>query len=151
MVEAVVAVPFFIIIFASMTFVVELYAQKQRTLRQAKEYAWVHAMGNCTGSTPNTTNETETDPMGELSSTDPNVDPNAADPYESSTAGTSKLTQDWGTAKATVTGHVAASYLIGGFENDLNTTTRVQCNEEPIEGDLWGVFKFAWNMLKGQW
>ena len=46
-VEGVVVVTFFVLMFAMMVFVSSYYAEKQRTLRVAKEYAWTYAMANC--------------------------------------------------------------------------------------------------------
>lgn len=150
LVEAVVIVPFFIIIFASMIFVGQLYGEKQRTIREAKQNAWVYAMGNCQGSMSDVSSETDGDPMGQLQSSDPNVDPGQTQQFSGSDPGMAKLQQDMGTAVATSTGKVTASKGIGGFTNSLSTTTRVQCNEPPIDGNLFGVFKFAWNLFK-QW
>jgi Flp pilus assembly protein TadG len=148
LVEAVVIIPFFIIIFASMIFVGQLYGEKQRTLREAKQNAWVYAMGNCQGSTSDVSSESDGDPMNQLQNNDPNVDPNQTQQFSGSDPGMAKLQQDMGTAVATSTGTVTASKGIGGFSNKLSTTTRVQCNEAPIDGNLFGVFKFAWNLFK---
>jgi hypothetical protein len=150
MVEAVVVIPFFIIIFASMIFVAKLYGEKQRTLRVSKEYAWVYAMSNCEGGSANTTLEQGGSPMSQLESNDPNVNPQPLQQFNGSDPGMEKFNKDWGTASATVTGSATASKAIGGFTNDLSTTTRVQCNETPRDGNLRGVFGFAWDLFK-QW
>lgn len=150
LVEAVVIIPFFIIIFASMIFVGQLYGEKQRTIREAKQNAWVYAMGNCQGSMDDVSSETDGSPMSQVQNADPNVNPDPTQQFSGSDPGMAKLQQDMGTAVATSTGSVTASKGIGGFTNNLSTTTRVQCNEPPIDGNLFGVFKFAWNLFK-QW
>ena len=150
LVEAVVVIPFFIIIFASMIFIGQLYGEKQRTMREAKQNVWVYAMSNCEGSMSNVSSESDGDPASQMNSQDPNVNTNPTQQFSGSSAGMAKLDQDMGTASSTVTGAVTASKGIGGFTNKLSTTTRMQCNEAPIDGDLFGVFKFAWNLFK-QW
>ncbi len=145
MVEAVVVIPFFIIIFASMIFVAHLYGEKQRTLRMSKEQAWTYAMSNCSGGS-----DASGSPIGQLSAEDSNVDGRPLEQFENSDRGMEKLTKSWGTASSTITGSATASKAIGGFTDELSTTTKVQCNEEPLEGNLRGVFEFAWNLFS-QW
>lgn len=139
MVEAVVAIPFFIIVFASMLYTAKLYGEKQRTLREAKQQAWSYALANCEGSPGSSTSrQQDTDGVG----TD-----EAVDKYAPHTDG-AELLSDWGTASATVKGTTVASGAIGGFEAKLSTTTRVQCNEKPRDGNVLGVLKFAWGLRK---
>jgi hypothetical protein len=139
MVEALAAIPFFIIIFASMLYVSRLYAEKQRTLRQAKEYAWTYAMRSCTGSSSNVVQESNGNPGDEF-------DLGEGNNYKG-VGGDKSLSKDFGTSVSTVQGQVTASKLIGGKTNKLSTTTRVQCNEEAINGNIIGVLKFAWKTL----
>lgn len=150
MVEAVVVIPFFIIIFASMIFVAKLYGEKQRTLRVSKEYAWTYAMANCESGGANTTLESGGSPMGQLGSQDPNVVSDPLHQFNGSDPGMDKFDKNWGTASSTVTGSVTASKAIGGFTNNLSTTTKVQCNEKRQEGNVRGLFHFAWDLFK-QW
>lgn len=139
MVEALAAIPFFIIIFASMLYVARLYGEKQRTLRQAKEYAWTYAMHNCSGSSSQVTQQSNGNPGNEFNMGEANN-------YKG-VGGDKSLSKDFGTSVSTVQGKVTASKLIGGKTNKLATTTRVQCNEEPVDGNLVGVLKFAWKTL----
>jgi len=139
MVEALVVIPFFIVIFVSMLYVGRLYAEKQRTLRQAKEYAWAYAMSNCSGSTANVTQENNGNPGNE-------IDMGEAENYKG-VGGDKSLSKDFGTSTSTVKGKVTASKLIGGKTSNLSTTTKVQCNEEAIDGNIIGVLKFAWHTL----
>ena len=150
MVEAVVVIPFFIIIFASMIFVAKLYGEKQRTMRVAKEYSWTYAMSNCESGGANAALESGGSPMGQMETEDPNVNSDPLEQFNGSDPGMDKFNKDWGTASATVTGSVTASKAIGGFTNDLSTTTKVQCNEKRQKGNLRGVFGFAWDLFK-QW
>ncbi|HNS99459.1 MAG TPA: hypothetical protein PKL73_21045 [Polyangiaceae bacterium] len=149
-VEAVVVIPFFIIIFASMIFVAKLYGEKQRTLRVSKEYAWTYAMANCESGGANATLESEGSPMSQLESNDPNVNSDPLSQFQGSDPGMEKFDKSWGTASSTIQGSATASKAIGGFTNHLSTTTKVQCNEKPQKGNLRGVFHFAWSLFK-QW
>ena len=139
MVEALAAIPFFIVIFASMLYVGKIYAEKQRTLRLAKEYAWVYAMNNCSGSSSNSGQESNGNPSDEF-------DLGEGQNYKG-VGGDKSLSKDFGTSVATVKGQATASKLIGGKTSNLSTTTRVQCNEEAIDGNIIGVLKFAWHTL----
>lgn len=146
MVEAVVAIPFFIIIFVSMLYVGNLYAEKQRTLREAKQQSWAYALNNCEGNSGNATKQGEGDPMGELNSQGGGVSPQGQ--KYSSAAGGGELTQNWGTASVTVKADVTADKLLGGMTHRLSTTTRMQCNEKPQDGNVSGVLHMAWNLFK---
>jgi hypothetical protein len=150
MVEAVVVIPFFIIIFASMIFVAKLYGEKQRTLRVSKEFAWTYAMSNCESGAANASLESGGSPMGQMENQDPNVQNDPMQQFNGSDPGMDKFNQDWGTSSSTVKGSVTASKAIGGFTNDLTTTTKVQCNEKRQKGNLKGLFYFAWDLFK-QW
>ncbi len=150
MVEAVVVIPFFIIIFASMIFVAKLYGEKQRTIRESKQYAWTHAMANCEGGSANASSSNEGSPIGKMETMDPKINFEPLEQFEGSDPGMNKLTDEMALASSTVTGSVTASKAIGGFTNDLSTTTRVQCNEKRVKGNLRDVFHFAWDLFK-QW
>ena len=91
LVEAVVVIPFFIIIFASMIFIGQLYGEKQRTMREAKQNVWVYAMGNCEGSMSNVSSESDGDPASQMNSQDPNVNTNPTQRVSGSSAGMAKL------------------------------------------------------------
>ncbi len=142
MVEAVVAIPFFIIIFVSMIYVGKLYAKKQRTLREAKQQAWTYALNNCEGSAGNATKESGGNPIQNLNNK--GVGMGQGGNYKGASGGGS-LATDWGTATATVKATVVADNLIGGFTRKLSTTTRMQCNEKPAEDSILGVLKAGWH------
>ncbi len=142
MVEAVVAIPFFIIIFASILYVGKLYAQKQRTLREAKQQAWTYALNNCEGG-GGASKQPDGNPVSGLNSQGAGLGKGAGS-YVPASGGES-LTTDWGTATATVKGTVVADNLIGGYTNKLSTTTRMQCNEKPADDSILGVLKAGWH------
>lgn len=145
MVEAVVAIPFFILIFVSILYVGKLYAQKQRTLREAKQEVWTYALNNCEGSVGNVSQSSGggVTPMGGLNSKGVGITGKGAKYVNDSGGG--GLTKDSGTAKATVKATVVADNLLGGFSNKLSTTTRMQCNEKPAQDSILGVLKAGWH------
>jgi hypothetical protein len=147
MVEALVAIPFFIIIFASMVYIVRLYGEKQRTVRMAKEYAWTYAMKNCEGDPGKAEQGASSSPLDDAKSSDSNVDTKDLGTYNGA-SGADIFSRQSGSSKATVKGSVTASKAIGGYTNQLSTTTKVQCNEAPKDGDLKGVLGYAWSLTK---
>lgn len=154
MVEAVVAIPFFILIFASILYVGNLYGTKQKTLRLAKQQAWTHALANCDSNVAST--ESTGDPMADLGNTseyDPSSgamnNPGGGDVGEySGASGGGEVTRSMGTASATVTDTVVADPVIGGFSNELSTTTVMQCNEKTHDGNILGVLRMAWQAAR---
>jgi Flp pilus assembly protein TadG len=145
MVEALVAIPFFIVIFVSILYIGHLYGEKQRTLREAKQGAWSYALNNCEGGS-NATEQTDDNPQEALDSQGASSDSGDIDKYAPSSGGSSFL-KSWGTAVYTVKGTVVADGLLGGFQNSLSTTDRVQCNEKPEDGTVDGVLKYGWSLI----
>lgn len=151
MVEAVVVIPFFLIIFASMIYAGHLYGSKIRTMRLAKQYAWTYAMNNCESGGGNVSHQDDGSAMDDVKGVNSNADDGPSHNMDKSgDQGMSKINQNMGTASSTVNASVTAGKEIGGFTKKLSTTTKVQCNEKPIDGDLFGLFKYGWNMWK-QW
>jgi len=138
MVEALVTIPFFIVIFASMMYIGHLYGEKQKTLRLAKQYAWTYAMNNCSGSSGDISQES--------SGSAEDFGLGGTDDFKGQ-GGDVSMTKDLGVAVSTVKGKATASKIIGGKTSNLSTTTKVQCNETPVNGDLMGVFKYGWKLL----
>lgn len=140
LVEAVAAIPFFLVAFACSLYVAHLYGEKLRTMRDARQAAWTYAMHDCTGSGASTSPDGST-PLGDLGGgSDPNL-------YNGDAIGAGSFTKEWGTAVATAESQASASRIIGGFSKKLATTTRVQCNETPHDGDPLGMLRFAWGSL----
>ncbi len=146
-VEALVAIPFFVVIFASIVYVGRLYSEKQRVMRVSKEYAWTMAMSNCS----NNNGVVKTDamsPVAEAATQDTNgaISASTLNEYGDLSAGDVFKT-NMGRAESTVEGKVSASRLIGGFSNKLVTTTRVQCNEAPKGSNPVKAITSAWQEL----
>jgi len=140
MVEALVAIPFFILVFGFTMFLGTFYGEKMRTLRVSRECAWSNAMLGCNGGCQASVGVTDGEQL---------TPPDAQDPAANGAPGSEIMSKDWYQATFTVKSSATASGVIGGFSKPLESTTRVMCNEEPENGDLAGVVGYIWNNAKG--
>jgi hypothetical protein len=149
MVEGVVAIPFFLIMFAGIMFVGKLYETKMRVMRQTKEAAWDYAMCNCND---------KGDPISsrcitpESASAGPGGSeggkPEGFDPMEVEKAGKGPggdmATKKFGSSLASMSTQITGDKFIGGFTKTVSSRTKVMCNETPHNGDVkgWGSAAF---------
>lgn len=138
MVEALVAIPFFIVIFATTMFVGSFYQEKLRTLRESKKCAWDHAIAGCNGGC-----QAETTSGGSGAELTPPG--GAGDDKANSAPGAEIQSKDVNQSKFTVKAQVTASNTLGGFVRNIESTTTVMCDETPEDGDPVGVAKYLWN------
>jgi hypothetical protein len=153
LVEAVVVIPFFIIIFASILFVGNLYKEKMRVMRLTKESAWAYAMENCgnagDGMTTTGIPRSEDAPGGGPGASEP-ADTGDANLGDSEKAGgdmAGLASKDYGSSQAQMKSSVTADGYIGGLTKDVTSHTRVMCNEAPYNGDLIGFLKAGWQAI----
>jgi hypothetical protein len=137
LVEALVAIPFFITIFATTMFVGGFYKEKLVTLRQSKQCAWDNAINGCSGGC---TAENSAVGGGELQP--PGGTGNAT---TNGAPGAEIMSQDMYQAKFTVKATATASNLIGGYVRNIQSTTTVMCDEKPADGNPAGVVQYLWN------
>jgi hypothetical protein len=143
LVEAAVAIPFFVTIFVCLAFVGNLYVEKQRTVSLSRQAAWVHAMGNCEGQMPDVT----TQEGGGLEGN--GFESSESKKFEQAPGGNT-TSKGFKMAQATIKGKVkTTSDKKAVFDQKVQTTTWVLCNEKPMDGDLKGMLGFAWGMLTG--
>jgi hypothetical protein len=136
MVEALIAIPVFIVIFTSMVYIVRLYGAKQRTLREAREQVWTSAM-NC-GSV-----------SGNLSEVPGGDDGKAEANKYTGAPGGSTLTVGGGMTSASSSASASESSALASFSHSVTTTSTVMCNVKKEPGSLQGVLNYAWDMFKG--
>lgn len=151
MVEAVVAIPFFIIIFAGMVFMLHVYTGKARTMRQAKHAAWSYSMNYCSGSVPNagtTTGNAELESGLEDHGAGAGADFSPLDKFRSMPE-VQSFSKSGNSAVGTVSGKAEASKVLGGYTQKLDSSVRVVCNEEPVNGSLSSVVEKAWDLISG--
>ncbi|XYH94743.1 hypothetical protein ACMHYB_44025 [Sorangium sp. So ce1128] len=151
MVEAVVVVPFFIMIFVALLFVGSLYKEKLRVMRLAKQSAWMYAMANCGESgDPLTSRMTAADDAiisqtSEICAVP--ADPKYSDAMKAGGDQAGLASKRHGFAEARMASSVNASGGLGGVTKGVTGHARVMCNEPPYNGNLSGFLKAGWNAL----
>lgn len=152
MVEAAATIPFFITIFVALAFVGRLYIEKQRTLALSRQQAWVFAMKNCEGSMPEVSGQ-DAGPIPQ----EGDMDFGSMQEFEGAPGG-DMASKGSKMAVSTFKGKVNAntqeqaqgqSSTILNFEQKVQTTTWVTCNEKPQAGNLKGVLSTAWGIFTG--
>jgi hypothetical protein len=138
MVEALVAIPFFIVIFATTMFVGSFYQEKLRTLRDSKRCAWDHSLNGCTGGC-----SADTSAVG--NSGDLQTPGGTGNAKTDSAPGGQILSKSVSQSKFTVKSQVTASNIIGGYVKPIESTTTVLCDEVPENGNPIGIAKYLWN------
>jgi hypothetical protein len=149
MVEAVVAIPFFLLMFAGILFVGNLYQTKMTVMRQAKESAWNYAMCNCgeSGDGMSTKCQPADGPAAGSGGSD-TASPTGYDPGSISKVGSGPsgelASKSFGSSKASMEQSVTADGFLGGFSKKMSSQTKVMCNEAPHDGDIkgWGSAAF---------
>lgn len=139
MVEALVAIPFFVVIFACTMFVGSFYQEKLRTLAESKRCAWDHSLNGCSGGCNANTGSAGSgseiqQPGGGTGSSKTSGSP-----------GSQIMSKDFYQSSFTVQSQTQASNVIGGFVKPIQSTTTVMCDEVPEDGDMVGVAKYLWN------
>jgi len=146
MTEAVVMLPFFVIVWGCVIYVSQLYEKGIETQAVARECAWRHAKDNC---------ETET-----RCAIEPGLDPHD---YGSGDAASIEAAEGPGgpgflgegfltdilfgkDATATATDSTRKPEVIGGGDAQLSGKMGLACNEKP-SGDLGEVISSAWGRL----
>jgi hypothetical protein len=163
MVEALVVIPFFILIFVCIVFMGSLYAEKLRVMRLTKESAWTYAIANCdepgdpltstlrqSSGAPSATpggNEAPPD-FSEHSPPGANADEGQANAGEYGGEMGKLASRDFGSSEATLQGSVSVSGSFGEFKKTVSSRTRVMCNEPPFDGTFEGFLKAAYNAVK---
>lgn len=130
MAEALVAIPFFILIFGSMVFIGNLYRSKLNTHRLSMENAWRESLIGC--------DETTLGPLPVA---------NGIDLKDASGSPGAALCQEgFGVLEESEEGTVQRNYPLPSGTVNTTTTTRLICNEKPVAGDFDGAADFLWNL-----
>jgi hypothetical protein len=135
MVEALVAIPFFIVIFACTMFVGSFYQEKMRTLADSKRCAWDHSINGCQGGcAADTSTEGSSSQLTPTNSTGSTKTSNAP--------GSQIMSADFYQSAFTVKSSTTASSSIGGYVKQISSTTTVMCAEVPEDGNPVGVAQY---------
>lgn len=140
LIEAVVVIPFFILIFVCIIFVGKIYAEKERAMRTSKERAWTAAMSSCSGKDVKTGSDGSPTLTG--------VNTNDAR-HASGAPGTDRMSRSYGSVISDVSYDVRADLQLGGYTKSMKSRTKVMCNEVAEDGDLLGVLRTAYRSLTG--
>lgn len=130
MAEALVAIPFFILIFGSMVFIGNLYRSKLNTHRLSMENAWRESLMGC--------DETTMGPLPVANNI--NLEAMAGAP------GAALCQEGFGVLEESEEGSVQRNYPLPAGAVNTTTTTRLICNEKPTTGDFDGAADFLWNL-----
>lgn len=153
MVEGVVAIPFFLLIFSCLLYIGHLYSAKMKMMRLAKESAWDYAMCNCGESGDKISSKCNT-PEGAAAGSGgaESGKPDGYDPADvakgGSGPGSDLASRKFGSSLASMEGSITADKLLGGFTQRISTRTKVMCNEAPHNGDLKGWGSAAFDAFK---
>ncbi|EYF06582.1 Hypothetical protein CAP_1712 [Chondromyces apiculatus DSM 436] len=130
MVEALVAIPFFILMFICMVFIGDLYRSKLQTHRSSLELAWADSLAGC--------DTTTRGPMPVSA----NIDLKDA----AGAPGAALCEDGFGILTETVQGGVNRPSPLPSGITQTTTTTTLICNEKPETGDFDGAADFLWNL-----
>lgn len=143
MVEAVMSIPFFIIIFTITIFLGKLYREKLRTIREAKQAAWVTASANCEGGSASVQGA-----GNDYLSFGAENNPTMGAP------GTEIFFRPFKQASQQVDGSASAYDALGSgqgnYTKNVSTKTVVMCNEPPVDGQFNADFLFTYG-VKTPW
>ena len=140
MVEALVVIPFFILINMMILFMTNLYLEKLRTIRESKACAWESAMkGNCEGG------------CGQISgfSSDDIDLGSESNPSQGHPQVDSWLTKTFKQSSSIVEGSATAHSWNGwgGWTMNLKTKQVVICNEKPENHQFRSIFLYTYHKL----
>jgi hypothetical protein len=138
MVEALVAIPFFIVVFGCTMFVGSFYQEKLRTLRESKRCAWDHSINGCAGGCSATTQS-----AGPGSALQPPTGTGSS--KTTGVPGAQIMSNDFYQSSFTVKSSVTASATLGGWSKPIQSTTTVMCDEVPEDGNPAGAAAYLWN------
>lgn len=137
LVEALVVIPFFLLMLAGVIFVGKMYQTKLRIMRLSRQSAWTYAMQGCqgdgTGTDPSEPNATKTDGGSGFGA------PTAI----LSILGSSNPLED-ALDDAEVKGQqdVTADNIVGGYTKTMRSHFRVRCNAVPSDTVFGNAFSF---------
>jgi hypothetical protein len=144
MVEAVVTIPTFIILFAGLVFIWKLYLGKINAMGAARESLWYYAQSSNCGIAGSPSQDYST-PSGQTTSgisqqgSDGNIGAVDSAPGASkalngpAAAQVSALNQPVGTVGQTATMTLHASPILGGFSAQVSGKMSLICNEPPAD------------------
>lgn len=152
MVEAVVVLPFFIIVLASLGYIARLYGTRQQVGADSRKCAWLNAVNSCEGALPPECSAQKTSD-GNLANNgvqDLNPDDGDADSISNSSPGAVSLQDSFGSTVVEVSRDASAAQLLGASAPTVKASTKVMCNEKARGTDVAQILDFTYQTLTGQ-
>jgi len=144
LVEALIVIPFFAIIFIMLIHMGKMYVKKLHAISQTKACVWERAMsGNCESGC----GQAQVSDLGDAdldmgSEMNPSQGHPQVDDWLTRTFKETKFRLDDSNTAANAFGQ-------GGFTNRVYTTQTVMCNEKPENGQWRSIFLFTYHKLTG--
>jgi len=141
MVEAVVAIPFFIIIFAAAMFVGKLYTSKITTMRVARDQAWEKAVAGCGDAENN-----DDPPITQRNDVNPPPTFKAQNRDVSKAPAATVASKRFGDATGSAETTIVAGKVMGGQAKNVKSVIIVPCNEQTQNDDIGSTLGFVWGL-----
>jgi hypothetical protein len=154
LVEAVVAIPFFLVVLGCLGFIGQTYSMKLGVMRNAREKVWAYAASNCgTRGDSSSSGAAGIDTTGITTGAEGNGGNGGANTSTAGAVGNAPhsdvISKDLGSASVTSQSDVAATGVLGAMHATPAATRKVMCNEPPYDGNLGGAVQAAWHEITG--
>jgi hypothetical protein len=138
MVEGLVAIPVFMVIFASSVYIQNLYSTKLKTMSSSRSAAWYNASGACFAG-----NSTTID-IGGATLEIPIPEQSALVAGQEAPGGL-LCEAEFSESNMEYNAPVKMSDYMGGSVSNVGTNTKILCNEKPVAGDFKKGVDYLWN------
>jgi hypothetical protein len=143
LVEMVVVVPVFIVLFAGMIFLHRTVAKTQRSMLAARREAWKSAMSGCASNGDGMSQPTLSSKMDGAPGSDASILSNVG--FATGTA------SDYAHVQVLAAGAAPMAEASGlDFHSSVHSKVIVHCNAQTQPGDLPGVLKWFFNVANGR-
>ena len=146
LVEAVVALPLFVMLLAALLQVTRLYLGKLHAFGDARDRAWAHALSGCESATRQAHTVRDGSAAALLASQ------GAALPAQSSgyvaAAGGEELSDSLAGARGSATVSLGAAPLLGRSGSRLSAELELPCNERPRAGSPIDALGYGWSQVR---
>jgi hypothetical protein len=143
MVEALIVIPFFIMIFVLSIFLNNLYSAKLRTIRETKKCVWQSAMkGDCQGGCGESTTKNLGDKdLDKGAENNPSQGHPQVDKWLKKTFSETDMSRTGNATASSITG------IVDGFSVQVATKQVAMCNEIPEDAQFRSIFLYTYHKL----
>lgn len=140
MVEALAAIPFFMLIFASAVYLHDVYRMKISTLSETRRNTWFNALGECTSDSSKNIDAVDNSLL-----IPPPQNSQLAAGQEA--PGGQLCDKKFDETAMVADESVQKSEYMGGGSTPVKSRYKLLCNEKPVPGDFQRGVEFLWNKL----